>query len=202
MARSRLILILLWTCTLLVSAGGVALAAPAATASSTALPGYKIQSSAKVSDSGAAISTPGYPASGWYPVGPRSTVLAGLLENNVYSDPFFSTNMQSIPTADFDVPWWYRSDFTLGSETGLRTFLDISGVMSSADVWVNGSQVATAAQIAGAYTRNERDITALVHSGTNSVAFRVNANNPNNHLTIGWIDWVQVPRDDNTGIFR
>ncbi|MEU7838624.1 carbohydrate-binding protein [Nonomuraea sp. NPDC049129] len=202
MARSRLILILLWTCTLLVSAGGVALAAPAATASSTALSGYKIQSSAKVSDSGAAISTPGYAASGWYPVGPRSTVLAGLLENNVYSDPFFSTNMQSIPTADFDVPWWYRSDFTLGSETGLRTFIDISGVMSSADVWVNGSQVATAAQIAGAYTRNERDITALVHSGTNSVAFRVNANNPNNHLTIGWIDWVQVPRDDNTGIFR
>ncbi|MEV0351026.1 fibronectin type III domain-containing protein [Nonomuraea sp. NPDC050680] len=202
MARSRLILILLWTCTLLVSAGGVALAAPAATASSTALSGYKIQSSAKVSDSGAAISTPGYTASGWYPVGPRSTVLAGLLENNVYSDPFFSTNMQSIPTADFDVPWWYRSDFTLGSETGLRTFLDISGVMSSADVWVNGSQVATAAQIAGAYTRNERDITALVHPGANSVAFRVNANNPNNHLTIGWIDWVQVPRDDNTGIFR
>jgi exo-1,4-beta-D-glucosaminidase len=202
MARSRLILILLWTCTLLVSAGGVALAAPAATASSTALSGYKIQSSAKVSDSGAAISTPGYAASGWYPVGPRSTVLAGLLENNVYSDPFFSTNMQSIPTADFDVPWWYRSDFTLGSETGLRTFLDISGVMSSADVWVNGSQVATAAQIAGAYTRNERDITALVHPGANSVAFRVNANNPNNHLTIGWIDWVQVPRDDNTGIFR
>ncbi|WP_433514948.1 glycosyl hydrolase 2 galactose-binding domain-containing protein [Nonomuraea sp. CA-143628] len=202
MARSRLILILLWTCTLLVSAGGVALAAPAATASSTALSGYKIQSSAKVSDSGAAISTPGYAASGWYPVGPRSTVLAGLLENNVYSDPFFSTNMQSIPTADFDVPWWYRSDFTLGSETGLRTFIDISGVMSSADVWVNGSQVATAAQVAGAYTRNERDITALVHSGTNSVAFRVNANNPNNNLTIGWIDWVQVPRDDNTGIFR
>ncbi|MCA2228932.1 glycosyl hydrolase 2 galactose-binding domain-containing protein [Nonomuraea aurantiaca] len=202
MARSRLILILLWTCTLLVSAGGVALAAPAATASSTALSGYKIQSSAKVSDSGAAISTPGYAASGWYPVGPRSTVLAGLLENNVYSDPFFSTNMQSIPTADFDVPWWYRSDFTLGSETGLRTFIDISGVMSSADVWVNGSQVATAAQVAGAYTRNERDITALVHPGANSVAFRVNANNPNNHLTIGWIDWVQVPRDDNTGIFR
>ncbi|MEU4224667.1 fibronectin type III domain-containing protein [Nonomuraea sp. NPDC026600] len=202
MARSRLILILLWTCTLLVSAGGVALAAPAATASSTALSGYKIQSSAKVSDSGTAISTPGYAASGWYPVGPRSTVLAGLLENNVYSDPFFSTNMQSIPTADFDVPWWYRSDFTLGSETGLRTFLDFSGVMSSADVWVNGSQVATAAQVAGAYTRHERDVTALVHPGVNSVAFRVNANNPNNHLTIGWIDWVQVPRDDNTGIFR
>ncbi|MFB9622175.1 glycosyl hydrolase 2 galactose-binding domain-containing protein [Nonomuraea helvata] len=205
MARSRLILILLSACALLVNAGGVALAvAPAAQAvpAPTSLTGYKIQSSAKVSDSGAAISTPGYAAGGWYAVGPRSTVLAGLLQNNVYPDPFYSTNMQSIPTADFDVPWWYRSDFTLGSESGLRTFLDVSGVISSADVWVNGTQVATAAQVAGAYTRNERDITTLVHPGVNSVAFRVNPNNPNNHLTIGWIDWVQVPRDDNMGIFR
>ncbi|MEV4106610.1 fibronectin type III domain-containing protein [Nonomuraea sp. NPDC049695] len=205
MARSRLILILLSACALLVNAGGVALAVvPAAQAvpAPTSLTGYKIQSSAKVSDSGAVISTPGYAAGGWYAVGPRSTVLAGLLQANVYPDPFYSTNMQSIPTADFDVPWWYRSDFTLGSESGLRTFLDVSGVISSADVWVNGTQVATAAQVAGAYTRNERDITTLVHPGVNSVAFRVNPNNPNSHLTIGWIDWVQLPRDDNMGIFR
>ncbi|MGV9383758.1 glycosyl hydrolase 2 galactose-binding domain-containing protein [Nonomuraea sp. NPDC003707] len=203
MARSRLILILLSACALLVNAAGVAPPASAqAVPATTALTGYKIQSTAKVSDSGAAISTPGYAATGWYPVGPRSTVLAGLLQNNVYPDPFYSTNMQSIPTADFDVPWWYRSDFTLGGESGLRTFLDVSGVISSADVWVNGTQVATAAQVAGAYTRNERDVTALVHPGVNSVAFRINPNNPDNHLTIGWIDWVQLPRDDNMGIFR
>ncbi|MGW6501684.1 glycosyl hydrolase 2 galactose-binding domain-containing protein [Nonomuraea angiospora] len=203
MARSRLILILLSACVLLVNAAGVAPPAAAqAVPATTALTGYKIQSSAKVSDSGAAISTPGYAATGWYPVGPRSTVLAGLLQNNVYPDPFYSTNMQSIPAADFDVPWWYRSDFTLGDESGLRTFLDVSGVISSADVWVNGTQVATAAQVAGAYTRNERDVTALVHPGVNSVAFRINPNNPDNHLTIGWIDWVQLPRDDNMGIFR
>ncbi|MEV4020634.1 fibronectin type III domain-containing protein [Nonomuraea angiospora] len=203
MARSRLILILLSACALLLNAAAVALPASAqAVPATTALTGYKIQSSAKVSDSGAAISTPGYAATGWYPVGPRSTVLAGLLQNNVYPDPFYSTNMQSIPTADFDVPWWYRSDFTLGDESGLRTFLDVSGVISSADVWVNGTQVATAAQVAGAYTRTERDVTALVHPGVNSVAFRVNPNNPDNHLTIGWIDWVQLPRDDNMGVFR
>src|SRR3954468_25097350 len=188
--RTRILFRSLWACTLLAAICGIAVPASGRTPPSrvaivadapgsvSALAGYRIQSSAKVTDSGAAVSTPGYAASGWYPVGPRSTVLAGLLENNVYSDPFFSTNMQSIPTADFDVPWWYRSDFTLGSETGLRTFLDFSGVMSSADVWVNGSQGATAAQVAGAYTRHERDVTALVHPGANSVAFRVNANNP------------------------
>ncbi|WP_424531367.1 hypothetical protein ACOZ38_15495 [Sphaerisporangium viridialbum] len=59
------------------STGGVAAAAVAP----SALDGYKIQSSSKVTDPAATISTPGYAASGWYPVGPRSTVLAGLLKN-------------------------------------------------------------------------------------------------------------------------
>ncbi|WP_405147444.1 discoidin domain-containing protein [Sphaerisporangium sp. NBC_01403] len=180
------------------STGGVAAAAVAP----SALDGYKIQSSSKVTDPAATISTPGYAASGWYPVGPRSTVLAGLLKNGKYPDPFYSTNMKNIPAADFTVPWWYRSDFTLGAETGLKTFLDVTGVISSADVWVNGTQVATSAQVAGAYTRHELDVTSLVHPGVNSVAFKVDPNDPNKHLTTGWIDWVQTPPDRNMGIFR
>ncbi|MEZ0076901.1 glycosyl hydrolase 2 galactose-binding domain-containing protein, partial [Planotetraspora sp. GP83] len=165
------------------------------------LPGYKIQSSSKTSDGGGAISSPGYSASGWYAAGPRSTVLAALLKNGVYPDPFFSTNMKNIPTADFTVPWWYRSDFTLGSETGLNTFLDFSGLMSGGtDVWVNGTQVATGIQ--GAYTHSEINVTSLVHSGVNSVAFRISPNDPNKHLTTGWIDWTQNPPDKNMGIFR
>ncbi|WP_214327765.1 glycosyl hydrolase 2 galactose-binding domain-containing protein [Nonomuraea sediminis] len=195
MARSRLILLLLsLLLPLLISTN----AAKAAT-QPIVIPGYKIQSSAKVSDTGATISTPGYAASGWYPVGPRSTVLAGLLQNGVYQDPFYSTNMSSIPTADFDVAWWYRADFTLDSQTGLRTFLDYSGVISGADVWVNGTKVDT---VTGAYAHHELDVTAQVHPGVNSVAFKVNPNDPKANLTIGWIDWVQLPRDDNMGIFR
>ncbi|NUR82756.1 MAG: hypothetical protein HOY71_01570, partial [Nonomuraea sp.] len=172
---------------------------PAQAQSTAVIPGYKIQSTAAVSDTGAAIYTPGYAASGWYQVGPRSTVLAGLLENGVYPDPFYSTNMGSIPTAAFDMPWWYRADFTLDSQSGLRTFLDYSGVVSGAEVWVNGAKVDT---VTGAYTRHEVDVTARVHSGANSVAFKVSPNNPDTDLTVGWIDWVQVPRDDNMGIFR
>jgi exo-1,4-beta-D-glucosaminidase len=212
--RTRALLCSFWTAALVAAFGGaVAVAAPSATAprvavasvadapgAATALAGYRIQSSAKVSDSGATISKPGYAASGWYPTGPRSTVLAGLLENGKYSDPFYSTNMKSISASDFTVPWWYRADFTLGSETGLHTFLDLSGVISSADVWVNGTKVLTGA--AGAYPRFQPDITSLVHSGTNSVAFSINPNDPNKNLTTGWIDWVQSPPDHNMGIFR
>ncbi|MCW2863734.1 MAG: bga4 [Actinoallomurus sp.] len=209
--RTRILLCSIWASTLVTAVCGVAGTAsgrtpPAGVAivadapgSVAALAGYRIQSSAKVTDSGAAISKPGYAASGWYPTGPRSTVVAGLLQNGKYSDPFYSTNLKSISPNDFTVPWWYRSDFKVGSESGLHTFLDFSGVISGADVWVNGTKVTTST---GAYPRQQPDITALVHPGTNSVAFSVRPNDPDKDLTTGWIDWVQTPPDNNMGIFR
>lgn len=173
------------------------------TAAGTATPlsGYAIQSTAKVTDSAAAVSSPGYPATGWYPAGPRSTVLAALLADGVYADPFYSTNQQKIPKADFQVPWWYRADFTV-ADTSERTSLDFSGVISAADVYVNGKQIAKAADVTGAYTRHELDVTSLVRSGTNTVAFRIQPNDPNKDLTMGWIDWLQPPPDQNMGIVR
>ncbi len=169
---------------------------------STALPGFLIQSSAATGDTGGSISQPGYAATGWYPVTARSTVFAGLLQNNKYPDPFFSTNMKNVPTTDFTVPWWYRADFTLDTDTGQRTYVDFSGVLSKADVWVDGTQVATSSQVAGMYTHHEFDLTSIVHSGVNSIAFKVYPNDPNRDLTTGWIDWVQTPPDKNMGIVR
>ncbi|MFI9568766.1 glycoside hydrolase family 2 protein [Streptomyces rishiriensis] len=169
--------------------------------SATALSGYTIQSTAKVTDSAAAVSSPGYPASGWYPAGSRSTVLAALLADGKYADPFYSTNQQQIPKADFQVPWWYRSDFTV-ADTSERTYLDFSGVISAADVYVDGQQVAKAADMAGTYTQHELDVTSLVRPGTNTVAFRIQRNDPRKNLTMGWIDWLQPPPDENMGIVR
>ncbi|MFE7174538.1 exo-beta-D-glucosaminidase [Streptomyces sp. NPDC057616] len=169
--------------------------------SATALTGYAVQSTAKVSDPAGDVSSPGYPATGWYPAGPRSTVLAALLANGVYADPFRSTNQQKIPKADFQVPWWYRSDFTV-ADTSERTYLDFSGVISAADVYVDGRQVATAKDVTGTYTHHELDVTSLVRPGTNTVAFRIRPNAPDKNLTMGWIDWLQPPPDENMGIVR
>ncbi|MER6358404.1 exo-beta-D-glucosaminidase [Streptomyces sp. NPDC001634] len=176
-------------------------AVASAAGSATALSGYAVQSTAKVSDSPAAVSSPGYPASGWYPAGSRSTVLAALLADGVYADPFYSTNQQKIPKSDFQVPWWFRSDFTV-ADTSERTYLDLSGVISAADVYVDGQQVATAADVTGAYTHHELDVTSLVRAGTNTVAFRIRPNDPDKNLTMGWIDWLQPPPDRNMGIVR
>lgn len=190
---------------MLALASGVQQATPAAhtgvAPSATALSGYSIQSTAKVTDSAAAVSSPGYPAAGWYPAGPRSTVLAALLAAGKYADPFYSTNQKNIPTADFTVPWWYRSDFTV-ADTSSRTYLDFSGVVSAADVFVNGQQVADKSAVTGAYTHHELDITSAVKSGANTVAFRIQPNDPRKHLTMGWIDWLQPPPDENMGIVR
>ncbi len=172
------------------------------TPSATVIPGFMIQSSAAVADGGGAISTPGFSTSGWYPVAARSTVFAGLLANRKYPDPFFSTNLQSVNAGDFQVPWWYRADLTLDSSGGLNTFLEVSGVISAADVWVNGIEVATASQVSGAFTDHELNLTPLVHPGTNTVAFEVHPNDPQRDLTMSWIDWNPPPPDNNMGIFR
>ncbi|MFE9570511.1 exo-beta-D-glucosaminidase [Streptomyces sp. NPDC006692] len=169
--------------------------------STTALAGYAIRSTAEVADSAAAVSSPGYPAVGWYPAGPRSTVLAALLAAGKYPDPFYSANQRKIPAADFAVPWWYRSDFTV-ADTNSRTYLDFSGVISAADVYVDGKQVAAKDTVTGAYTRHELDVTDLVRPGTNTVAFRIQPNDPDKDLTMGWIDWLQPPPDRNMGIVR
>ncbi|MFE9401481.1 sugar-binding domain-containing protein [Streptomyces sp. NPDC006530] len=167
----------------------------------TALAGFAIRSTAEVADSAAAVSSPGYSTAGWYPAGARSTVLAALLAAGKYADPFYSTNQQKIPAADFAVPWWYRSDFTL-ADTSSRTYLTFSGVISAADVYVNGRHVADQGAIAGAYTQHELDVTELVRAGANTVAFKVQPNAPRKNLTMGWIDWLQPPPDENMGIVR
>ncbi|MFL6143420.1 MAG: glycosyl hydrolase 2 galactose-binding domain-containing protein [Labedaea sp.] len=186
-----------------------AAAAPSATVTvtaapgeSTAIPGFLLRSSAATPDDGATISTPGYRTAGWLPVPARSTVFAGQLANGQFPNPYFSTNMRNVPTADYTVPWWYRADLTLGSETGLRTYLNLTGVLARADVFVNGSQIAGNAEVAGAYTTHEFDVTALVRAGTNSLAVKVYPNDPNRDLTMGWIDWLQTPPDRNMGIVR
>lgn len=181
--------------------GPPATAVDAAPGSTTVLSGYAIQSTAKVTDSAATVSSPGYAAAGWYPAGSRSTVLAALLAAGAHPDPFYSTNLKRVPAADFAVPWWYRSEFTV-TDTTARTYLDFSGVISAADVFVNGRQIATASTVAGAYTRHELDLTGLVKAGANTVAFRIQPNDPRKRLTMGWLDWLQPPPDENMGIVR
>jgi exo-1,4-beta-D-glucosaminidase len=126
------------------------------------------------------------------------------------SSVFFSTNMQSCygfmnaigadTVAQFSVPWWWRTDFTPNLAAGQVATLIVNGVVGSANVWVNGQQVATSATVTGAYTRFTFGITGLILPGTNSLAIEVNPNDPQTMFTLDDVDWNQIPPDNNTGI--
>src|SRR5262245_25699677 len=117
--RARVALVLALLLTFSLAPGAVASASPdtsttttlaESTGASTPVAGWQIQSSAQVSADGAAVSRTQFNARSWYPVGPRSTVLAGLVQNGKYPDLFYSANLRDkVNPADFKVPWWYRS---------------------------------------------------------------------------------------------
>src|SRR5215813_2505737 len=142
---------------------------------------------------------------------PGDTALQPVNQNT--SGPnsvFFSNNMQLCygsmtkigpdTVSQFSVPWWWRTDFTPNLQAGQAATLIVNGVVGSANVWVNGQEVATSGTVTGAYTRFTFDITGLVRDGPNSLAIEVNPNDPTSMYTLDNVDWTQIPPDNNTGI--
>ncbi|MGZ5556349.1 MAG: glycosyl hydrolase 2 galactose-binding domain-containing protein, partial [Candidatus Aminicenantales bacterium] len=81
---------------------------------------WYIQSSEKAKGTGEQISLSGFKIDSWYPAIVPSTVLGTLVENNVYRDIFFGKNLEKVPTAPFEVSWWYRKEFTVPMGPGLN----------------------------------------------------------------------------------
>ena len=175
--------------------------------STTTVARWQIQSSSKAPEGGAEVSTAGFSTADWYPATGRATVMAGLLENGKYENIFYSDNLRTASEPDssgvaFVVPWWYRTEFTVDEAPGTRTLMRINGIISSAEVWLNGQRVAEEADIAGAYPVHELDVTRWVHAGTNILALRVRPADPRSSLSIGWVDWNPTPPDNNMGPWR
>ena len=194
-----------------------ALSAPAASADTQTLGlgGWQVQSSAQATQAGAQISTPGFPADSWLQVKPDDAGAVGtevnaLVQTGHCPNVFFSTNMENcfgymdqvggdtIP--EFSVPWWFRTDFNADPDAASYSDLIVNGVVGQADVWVNGTEVATQSTVQGDYTRYTFGVTNLLRHGTNTLAIEVYPNNPNTMFTLDNVDWTQIPPDNNTGI--
>ncbi|HEV7123744.1 MAG TPA: glycoside hydrolase family 2, partial [Rhodanobacter sp.] len=192
------------------SAGNVVAPTPVdpAVGHATEIGQWQIQASAKAQQGGAAISAAGFPTRDWYAASGRATVMAGLLENDVYKDVFHSDNLRAVAVPDtnqhqFVVSWWYRTQFTLAqSAQGRHTLLRSNGIIGGADVWLNGHQVAPRADLRGAYPVRVFDVTSWVHAGVNTLALRVHAADPQLDLSMGWVDWNPQPPDNNMGPWR
>ena len=182
--------------------------------STLGLHGWQVASSAQVGDQGSRISQPGFTTASWLPVAPDDagavgTEVGALVQNGRCPNVFASTNMKTCfgymnqvgpdTIAQFAVPWWFRTTFR-GPARPRHERLIINGVVGQADVWVNGTRVASHEVVQGAYTRFVFDVTRLVRPGTNALALELAPNDPTKMFTLDNVDWTQIPPDNNTGI--
>lgn len=158
---------------------------------------FELQSSFLVPSAGEEISLAGYKSNVyWFPVTVPSTVLTGLVANNVYPDPYQGMNNMFIPDASdefnkkynleqfshipglpnpWSKPYWYRSVFTVPeSDKGRHFQLIFKGINYRAAVWVNGKQIADSTHLSGMFAEYSLDVSSLVKPGEeNAVAVKI-----------------------------
>ena len=182
--------------------------------------GWAIQSSARVQEKGDVVSTTQFKPKGWYPTSVPSTVLAALVQNKVFPDPYFGMNLRSIPGATYPIgenfshspmpsdspfrsSWWYRTEFRLPlSYRGKQVWLNFEGINYRLNVWLNGRQIASSGEVAGTFRTYEFSISdAVLPRKINTLAVEVFAPEPDD-LALTWVDWNPAPPDKNMGIWR
>ncbi|MEJ2006812.1 MAG: beta galactosidase jelly roll domain-containing protein [Acidobacteriota bacterium] len=182
--------------------------------------GWELQSSAQVPEKGSAVSQSEFHPSGWYKTDVPSTVLAALVKNNVYRDPYFGMNLRYIPgtsypiganfsnlhmpeDSPFKVPWWYRTSFELpASFAGKQIWLHFGGINYRATIWLNGHQIAGPSQVVGMWRTYDFNVTAAAQPGkTNTLAVEVSAPHYDD-LGITFVDWNPAPPDKDMGLWR
>jgi exo-1,4-beta-D-glucosaminidase len=164
--------------------------------------GWSIRASAEVDRGGEQVSSPGYDTSGWVTTAVPATVMAALVADGAYPDLYLGTNIEDVPTEQFRAPWWYRTEFELSEDEAARmASLVFDGVNYSADVWLNGEQIGSRAEVAGAFLVHELDVTGRVRAGANALAVEVHPPEPG-FFTIGFVDWNPHPPDENMGVWR
>ena len=181
--------------------------------------GWAIQSSAKVTAGGEALSQPGFATAGWHRATVPTTVVSALVADGTYPDPYYGMNLRKIPgttykagtnfsnvempaDSPFAVPWWYRTELTLPPEAAGKTlWLRLDGVNFRFDAWLNGKKIADAAKTAGAFRLHELDVTGVAKPGANALAVLVSAPKPGD-LAITFVDWNPMPPDKVMGLYR
>lgn len=162
-----------------------------------------LQSSARISEDGAALSSPGIMIDRWYPARVPSTVMGTLVENNLYRDVFFGKSLEQVKADDFQVPWWYRTEFMLTALPGRsRTLLELDGINYRANIWINGQKVADASEIYGAFRRFSLDVTDYVKPASRNILAIEVIPPAKGEPSIGFVDWNPAPPDNNLGLWR
>jgi exo-1,4-beta-D-glucosaminidase len=175
---------------------------------------WAIQSAADAREKGDIISTTAFKAEKWYPATVPSTVLGTLVENKVFPDPYFGTNIESLPgytndrrigmpeNSPFRSAWWYRTVVQLPDDiAGRLTWLKFHSINYRANIWLNGHLIADTTEIEGAYRLYNLNISEFALAGKeNCLALEIFPPKGMD-LTITWVDWNPTPPDRGMGIW-
>jgi len=128
------------------------------------------------------------------------TVVAALVENKVYENPYFGKNIEKINPKDFEQSYWYVNDFEFNKATDEFVNLKLEGVNYKANVYLNGKLIADTSQIKGVYKIFKLNISNELKK-KNTLAIEVFPPRAGD-FTIGFVDWAPVPADKNMGLWR
>ncbi len=186
---------------------------------------WYLQSSAKIEYSGSELSNPGINTESWYPTKVPSTVLAALVENDIYPDPYYSDNLKSIPgyrdgrwlamkaDSPFYPSWWYRTEFDVPlSWDQKKTVAHFDGINYKVNIWLNGRQIADTSDVVGMFRRFKFDVNEHLKVGQKNV-LAVEVFSPGRipdikyrtkqvEATTGWDDHNPQPPDLNMGLWE
>ena len=146
---------------------------------------WQLQSSCQVQAAGEQISMPDFPTGGWHKTSVPTTVVAALVADGTYPDPYWGMNLKSLPGMDYkptstsffanipmpaDSPfrcsWWFRTEFDASTPAGEHQWLHFDGINYRANVWLNGNKVGNADDIAGMMRLFELDVTEAFKTRT------------------------------------
>ena len=129
------------------------------------------------------------------------TVMGALTANGLHEDALIHMNYKNIDRTQFEEPWWYIKEFSLESlKDGQHAELAFDGISYRADIWLNGTQIASADEHFGPFRQFSYDVTDLLQN-ENRVAVKVYRWQPG-EFNIGFVDWNPRPADESMGIFR
>src|SRR6266481_7981722 len=181
--------------------------------------GWTLQSSARVTATGEAISSKSFETRNWIQADVPTTVVAAQVKTGLLPDPFYAMNLRQYPGVSYPigfnfsnipmptdspyaVSWWYRKEFALSHEyAGKTVWLNFRGINYRANIFLNGKQIANSNDVTGAWRTYEFNITSAVKTGPNVLAVQVWAPTENN-LAITFVDWNPSPPDKNMGLWR
>jgi exo-1,4-beta-D-glucosaminidase len=195
----------------------------AAVEGSTRIPlaeNWQMQSSCIARNGGAEISTLGFHADGWHNGRVPTTVVAALVADGTYPDPYYGMNLKSLPGMDYsptsffsnqempkDSPfrcsWWFRTAFATPAEAAKKgVWLHFDGINYRANIWLNGEQIADAKNVAGMMRSFAFEVGQSLSIGKpNTLAIEVFAPGKDD-LAMTWVDWNPTPPDKDMGLWK